>query len=98
MCIRDSTTTWIHQPKRLERLLRYTIITPSLLRPTLKRTCNSIDAQTNRSWQHVIVADCSVEDYANKRDLIPHDPRRLLMFCGTRHNDFGNTCRYNAWE
>jgi glycosyltransferase involved in cell wall biosynthesis len=74
---------------------RYSIITPSLLRPTLRRTCDSISAQSNPSWQHVIIADGPAQECAK---LVPPDDRRKLLFCGTRHNDFGNTCRYNAWE
>lgn len=37
--------------------LRFTIITPTLLRPTLERTCKSIDDQTHSNYEHIIIVD-----------------------------------------
>lgn len=31
-------------------------------------------------------------------ESITKDPRRKFIRCGTPHKDFGNTCRWNAWE
>ena len=37
--------------------MRYTIITPTLLRDTLPRLCESIDRQTCSDWQHILAVD-----------------------------------------
>lgn len=37
--------------------LRFTIITPSVLRPTLERTCKSIDEQTHPNYEHIVIVD-----------------------------------------
>lgn len=31
-------------------------------------------------------------------ESIPKDPRRKFFRCGKSHKDYGNTCRWNAWE
>ena len=37
--------------------MRYTIITPSLARPSLVKLCVSIDNQTNKDWEHIVALD-----------------------------------------
>lgn len=79
--------------------MRYTIITPTILRPTLKRTCESIDKQSNGDWQHIVIVDLPPEDYIQKLNMLEalDSERRQFIFCDRRHNDFGHTCRRNAF-
>lgn len=81
--------------------MRYSIITPTLVRPSLRRLCDSISAQTAEDWEHIVMIDVPLIVNPVKRALvesIPKDPRRKFIRCGTPHKDFGNTCRWNAWE
>lgn len=78
--------------------MRYTIITPTLLRDTLHRLCESIERQTYSDWQHVVVVDVNpllVDE--SMIDQIEH-PQRLMLLCGQAHRDSGNTCRRNGWD
>jgi glycosyltransferase involved in cell wall biosynthesis len=81
--------------------VRYSIITPTLVRPTLRRLCDSISAQTVQDWEHIVMVDTPLVTQPAKRaiiDALPKDPRRRVFRCGTSHKDYGNTCRWNAWE
>lgn len=81
--------------------MRYSIITPTLVRPTLARLCESIDRQTNGDWEHIIMVDVPLIVLPAKRaivDSFPKDPRRKFYRCGKAHKNYGNTCRWNAWE
>ena len=84
--------------------MRYSILTPTLCRPTLKRLCDSIDMQTNDSWEHIIMVDkpehmLTGEDSRLLEDVMqPMRGRRRIHFCDKRHKNFGNTCRRNAFE
>jgi glycosyltransferase involved in cell wall biosynthesis len=79
--------------------VRYSIITPTMVRPTLRRTCESINAQTNGDWEHIIMVDVPLIIHPEKRAFLSrlgNDPRRKIFRCGKAHRDYGNTCRYNA--
>lgn len=84
--------------------MRYSILTPTLCRPTLKRLCDSIDMQSNDSWEHIIQVDKPVTllTAADSRLLEeisqPLTGRRTMHFCDTPHKNFGNTCRRIAFE
>lgn len=82
--------------------MRYSIITPTLCRPTLKRLCDSIDSQSNDSWEHIIVVDRtpSSEDCRLLEDISqPMRGRRRIHFCKTPHAmDFGNQARSEAFD
>ena len=71
--------------------MRYTIITPTINNPTLVRACKSVENQTCTDWEHIVMID-GVNAY------VPEHPQRKMFHCPHRHNDVGNTCRYNAWE
>ena len=77
------------------------IITPSLLRNELIRCCRQIEKQTV-PWQHIVMVDIPEATvmaepvYVKILEQIKH-PNRMVMFCQKRHNNFGNTCRHNAW-
>lgn len=79
---------------------RYSIITPTLVRSTLKRLCESIDSQTNPSWEHVVIIDCPMTAEKQKLlDEIRPDPRRKFYDFGTEHaKDFGNAARRKFFE
>jgi glycosyltransferase involved in cell wall biosynthesis len=81
--------------------MRYSIITPTLARESLLKTCESIDNQNNSDWQHIVMVDVALIAFPEKKkviDAVRKDPRRKIVRCGKQHKDFGNTCRYNAYE
>ncbi|MGH7749065.1 MAG: glycosyltransferase family A protein [Candidatus Dormibacteria bacterium] len=81
--------------------MRYTIITPTLARETLLRTCKSIDEQLDEDWEHLIAVDVPLVVRLEARGVInrvPKDPRRKIFRCGASHKNYGNTCRFNMWQ
>lgn len=80
-------------------MTKFTIITPTVLRETLLRTCRSVDQQSYGEWQHVVMVD-RPEDLLTERqqELLDRvsNPRREVRFCPKPHRDFGNTCRRNG--
>jgi glycosyltransferase involved in cell wall biosynthesis len=80
---------------------RYSVITPTLVRPTLRRLVDSIAAQTAENWEHIIMVDVPLvfdKAKANALESIPKDPRRKIFRCGKAHRNYGNTCRWNAFD
>lgn len=77
--------------------MRYTIITPTLLRPSLARLCKSIDAQTYPGWEHIVVVD-RLERDDELLASIEH-PQRLIMFSAHPSHDWASACaaRRSAW-
>lgn len=74
----------------------FTVITPTLQRDSLKRTCASIDEQTFSGWEHIVMIDNDLANsYHNTTGL--GKEKRIIAECGVRHSNFGNTCRHNAW-
>ena len=67
-------------------------MTPSLLRHSLARLCDSIDEQTCTDWEHII----AVDEPSGRLDDVAH-PQRKILWCG-RHRDWGNTPRWMAWD
>ena len=81
--------------------MRYSIITPTLARESLVRTCESIDTQTDGDWEHLIAVDVPLIVRPDARALIdslPKDSRRKIFRCGQAHRNFGNACRAAMWE
>lgn len=74
----------------------FTIVTPTVLRQSLLKTCYSITTQLFTSWQHVVVVDNEEVD-ENLISQIAH-PQRIIVKCDYPHNNSGNTCRHNAWS
>jgi glycosyltransferase involved in cell wall biosynthesis len=70
--------------------MRYSIITPTLCRPTLLRTCKSLESQTCSDWEHIVIVDAPVGE-------VPPHPQRKVLHCTHRHDNYGNTCRHDAW-
>lgn len=76
--------------------MKFGIITPTILRPSLEKTCQSVDRQTHTDWVHIVQIDRHNADNL-VIEYISH-PQRFLAVCATEHHNFGNTCRYLAWE
>jgi hypothetical protein len=74
----------------------FSIITPSLQRQSLLRTCESVNTQTFKKWQHVVALDVAILDEELFR-RIDH-PQRFVYQCDYPHRNYGNTCRHKAWE
>lgn len=76
--------------------MRYTIITPTIQRESLIRTCESVNSQTCTDWEHIVVIDCKEAS----KEIVDKISRfgRTVLKCNTPHANGGNTCRHNAWE
>ncbi len=77
-------------------MLKFTIITPTVQRESLRETCASIDAQTYLDWQHLVVIDSAEMDDELIFSLA--HPKRQFLQCEKPHKNTGNTCRHNAWD
>jgi len=76
----------------------FSIITPTILRPSLKKLCDSLDAQTFKDWHHLIAVDRIV--HKNDPPTVLDDlslNQRYIYNCGVEHRNFGNSCRHNTW-
>lgn len=71
------------------------IITPSLCRDKLIKTCNSIHNQNYKNWEHIILFD-NVEDHKINEFLkmCPYKPTVVKGYW----NNYGNGQRYDAWD
>ena len=67
---------------------RYSIITPTILRPS------SVDSQFCQDWEHIIMVDGVPGEIPAS---IIH-PQRKIFWCDRAHKNWGNTCRHNAWD
>lgn len=80
--------------------LTFTIITPTLLRSTLTKACESIHNQDYLNWRHLIVVDDPVvnldEFLETNQQLL--DPRRFWFQCDRAHHNVGNTCRSKMYD
>ena len=74
---------------------RYTIITPTILRESLEKCCDSVNFQTVTDWEHLVILD-SADDTQTVWPELMH-PQRKFIRCGINHNDWGDTCRHLAW-
>ena len=78
--------------------MRYTIITPTILRSTLSRATRSLDVQTNGDWEHLIGVDFSEHsEKARERrpmlDAVTVDPRRKIIWGIEHPTDHGGMIR-----
>jgi glycosyltransferase involved in cell wall biosynthesis len=76
--------------------MKITIITPTLQRSSLIQACNSVDRQSFREWQHIVMVDRPTLDL-DLLATIRHSQRQVMQ-CPKAHHNYGNTCRHNAWE
>jgi glycosyltransferase involved in cell wall biosynthesis len=79
---------------------RYSLITPTLVRDSLKRLCDSIDMQTFDEWEHIVVIDCPITSHKQEiLDSISPNPRRKFLVNPSQHvKDFGNNARRYAFD
>jgi glycosyltransferase involved in cell wall biosynthesis len=74
----------------------FTIITATILRPSLVETCRSIETQAYDRWQHLIAIDVPLSDATPEQlqlvDQIRH-PKRQVFQCEVSHRNYGNTCK-----
>lgn len=77
----------------------FSIITPTILRPSLKKLCESLDTQTFTRWHHLLAVDriLRIDDPPTILDDLSIK-QRYIYFCETEHRNFGNSCRHKAWE
>jgi glycosyl transferase family 2 len=81
-------------------MLTFSIVTPTVMRQTLVRTCRSVDAQRDAAWQHLVMVDKPESALtAAEQDMLRAlaHPQREITFCSTAHADCGNSCRSDAW-
>lgn len=79
----------------------FSVITPSILRATLVDTCKSIERQNYRKWEHIMVVDIPAPEVtAEQHELISslQHPQRTVIYCDRRHQNYGNTCRSEAFN
>lgn len=72
--------------------MKFSIITPSLNRESLKRCCESVDSQTYRNFEHIIGYDGP----PSGRAYFIGENRRWFIFRETRK--WGNFQRHSAWK
>ena len=74
----------------------FTVITPTILRPSLIDTCRSIDTQSYSEWQHLIAVDLPIQQATPEQlkllDEIKH-ANRQVYHCAVFHKNYGNTCK-----
>lgn len=72
----------------------FSILTPTIVRSTLARTCWSLDSQSYRDWEHLIWVDRRPERLTGKQwQMLEQDERRTVRWCPAEHRDFGHGCR-----
>jgi len=80
--------------------MRYSIVTPSILRSTLARLCQSLDTQTCQDFEHIVIVDIPLRELTPDQLVyvgrMNHSNNRKFYFCDQRHMNTGNTCRHNA--
>ncbi len=82
--------------------MRYAIVTPTICRPSLLRLCESVDGQVQTDWEHLVIVDLPRQEMTQSQQgvlrSISSSANRSIFFCDKRHNNYGHTCRYQAWE
>lgn len=74
----------------------FSIITPTLERESLIECCKSVNSQIFTNWEHIVIADTVMPDIALMKKI--EHSKRQLRYCGIFHQNYGNTCRHNAWQ
>ena len=81
----------MHKPK-------FTIITPTLLRDGLSKTCKSIEKQRYTNWEHIVVVDLPKTQVPNWKIRSIAHPQRKIVLLEKNCNDYGNTPRLIAYN
>jgi hypothetical protein len=79
----------------------FTIITPTILRPSLIDSCRSIETQSYSQWQHLVAVDIPIAGATPEQlsflDQIKH-PKRQIYYCEAPHRNYGNTCKAEMFQ
>jgi glycosyltransferase involved in cell wall biosynthesis len=74
----------------------FSIITPTIGRDTLLRTCETIDRQTCPDWEHLVIFD-GPEQEVEVFKKIEH-PQRKIIFSGNNFGDYGHSIRFFSYD
>jgi O-antigen biosynthesis protein len=74
--------------------IKFSIVTPTILRPSLIRACKSLDNQAYTNWEHLVMVDCEISNDVLAK--IQH-PQRRVFRCETPHRNWGHSCRVAAY-
>lgn len=72
--------------------VKFSIITPSLDRESLKQCCESVDSQTFSSFEHIIAFD------GIPKRVIPRGDEKRKYFSFRETHQWGNYQRHSAWK
>ena len=76
--------------------MKFSIVTATIQRPSLRDCCASLDQQTYQDWEHIVVVDAEIAlSWVGELNA---DPRRRVIVPGIRFANFGNTPRWMAWQ
>jgi glycosyltransferase involved in cell wall biosynthesis len=82
--------------------MRYSVVTPTICRPSLARLCASVDIQTQPDWEHLVVIDVPRDQMSREQQKvlssITSKQNRTFAYCDKKHNNYGHTCRHQIWE
>lgn len=76
--------------------MRFSIITPTLQRPSLIKCCASVNEQVHQDWQHIVYVDD--EDFDTHQIDSVRDKRREFCWDRCKYGNFGNGPRHWAWK
>jgi len=78
--------------------MKLSVITPTIGRTTLKRTCESVDNQSYQDFEHIIIYDGLPTDSEFQALVAEYtSEKRTVAATGKKCNDFGHTPRQLAW-
>jgi GT2 family glycosyltransferase len=84
----------------VQESLKFSIITPTLFRPSLVKTCESVNSQPYTNWEHLVIVDDPSIDLKLKLFTNPSflHPNRRWFQCTENHHNVGNTCRSESYD
>jgi len=71
--------------------IHFSIITPTIGRHTLLKTCQTINQQTYPNWEHLVIFDGPEQDVKIFKHI--QHPQRKIIFSGKNFGDYGHTIR-----
>lgn len=79
-------------------MTRFTVITPTIVRPSLVKLCESLNTQVEQDWEHIVALDVHPsEEQLAILEAIKH-PQRLIVPCIKPQGRWGYPLRYQMWE
>lgn len=79
--------------KKIDPKIKFTVITPTVLRPSLHKACKSLERQDYPNWEHIVMVDMPGSPVPT---WLEH-PQRKIFVCDQAHRNVGNTCRHDAF-